>query len=126
MFRFCRIQPWGGLGLSTGLLDADSLADALGYVIRQGMPRSLLQQWADARRHVFRDLVSPVSSANKSRCHETDPDNPTTDPFFDMLLKKDNEHDLQALAEAMSAMATDVTKFIEPGALNGRNGEASL
>ena len=89
------------------------------------MPRSLLQQWADARRQVFLDLVSPVASANKSRCHETDPDNPTTDPFFNMLLKKDNEQDLQALVQATSAMATDMTQFIEKRAPNGVNGEAS-
>ncbi|OQV03643.1 FAD binding domain-containing protein [Cladophialophora immunda] len=106
-------NPWGGLGLSTGLLDADSLADALTYVLAQGVSTSILQRWADARREVFQKLVNPISSANKLRCHNTDPDNPSSDPFFAMLRKENNEPELQALMAAMSEMATDVSQFME-------------
>ncbi|OAL35153.1 hypothetical protein AYO20_05630 [Fonsecaea nubica] len=106
-------NPWGGLGLSTGLLDADSLADALTHVLSQGVSTSILRRWADARREVFLKLVSPISSANKLRCHETDPDNPNSDPFFEMLRKEDNEQELAALMSDMSEMATDVSQLIE-------------
>ncbi|KIX95529.1 uncharacterized protein Z520_08649 [Fonsecaea multimorphosa CBS 102226] len=106
-------NPWGGLGLSTGLLDADSLADALTYVLGQGLSASILRRWADARREVFLKIVNPISSANKLRCHDTDPDNPSSDPFFKMLRKEDNEQELQDLMCSMAEMATDVSQFIE-------------
>ncbi|OAP60540.1 hypothetical protein AYL99_05542 [Fonsecaea erecta] len=107
-------NPWGGLGLSTGLLDADSLADALTYVLGQGISDSILRRWADARRDVFLKLVNPISSANKLRCHDTDPDDPDSDPFFQMLRKKDNQQELQYVMSSLADMATNVSQFVEP------------
>lgn len=76
------MQPFGGLGLTLAIMDADSLADALIFVINDRKSETLLQKWSDARRAVFNTIVDPVASANKKRCHNVDPKSPFTDPFF--------------------------------------------
>lgn len=100
------------MGLTTGLLDADSLADTLEYVLVEGKPPLVMQAWADARREVFTSIVDPVSSANRLRCHDTDRDNPTSDPFFRMLLAEDNDAEREAVASSLAAMATDMSRLV--------------
>ncbi|KAH8703175.1 hypothetical protein BGW36DRAFT_261156, partial [Talaromyces proteolyticus] len=78
-------NPWGGLGLTTGILDADSLADAFEYVINQGRGEEILQAWSNARLDVFKEIVSPTATRNLLRCHEVDPSNPFSDQLFRMI-----------------------------------------
>ncbi|OQV05081.1 FAD binding domain-containing protein [Cladophialophora immunda] len=44
-------NPIGGLGLTTGILDAGPMARALTAVIRRGAPESLLDRWSELRRN---------------------------------------------------------------------------
>ncbi|KAK7894366.1 hypothetical protein LTR67_006127 [Exophiala xenobiotica] len=43
-------NPIGGLGLTTGILDAGPMARALTAVIQRGAPESLLDRWSELRR----------------------------------------------------------------------------
>ncbi|RDL41315.1 Uncharacterized protein BP5553_01294 [Venustampulla echinocandica] len=103
--------PWGGLGLTTGLLDADSLADALNFVINDGKPLSILRSWADARHAVFKDFINPVSTANKLRCHDTNPDDPKSDPFLKAVMEQDSSA-LQEVNAGLDRMATDMADIV--------------
>ncbi|GFF78380.1 6-hydroxy-3-succinoylpyridine 3-monooxygenase HspB [Aspergillus lentulus] len=60
-------NPMGAMGLTTGILDADALADALELIIHEGKPISVLDVYSDERRRAFQMFVDPSSSQNKLR-----------------------------------------------------------
>jgi len=62
-------QPYGAMGLNTGLLDGDALAEALIMVLNEGRSDKILTSYSDARRKVFRYFVDPTTTANKLRLH---------------------------------------------------------
>jgi 2-polyprenyl-6-methoxyphenol hydroxylase-like FAD-dependent oxidoreductase len=67
-------NPVGGLGLTAGLFDAYALAPALAAVIHGEADDAVLDRWAQDRRRIFLDLVSPAASENKRRLAESDPE----------------------------------------------------
>ena len=54
-------SPAGGQGMNTGLVDAIVLAEALTAVIRDGAPPSLLDRYAEVRRHAAAKVL-PLTS----------------------------------------------------------------
>lgn len=58
-------NPIGGLGLTTGLLDAGPLGRALGAVIQGKAPETLLDTWATARREKWLTFTNGFSIENK-------------------------------------------------------------
>ncbi|EUC43353.1 hypothetical protein COCMIDRAFT_7220 [Bipolaris oryzae ATCC 44560] len=83
-------NPVGGLGLCTGLLDVDLLSQVLDLIINHDYhdPQDLLAEYSAARRFVFQALVSPISSANKLRLHESDPDDAAREDWFLRILRR--------------------------------------
>jgi 2-polyprenyl-6-methoxyphenol hydroxylase-like FAD-dependent oxidoreductase len=66
-------NPMGGLGLTSGLLDAVALGQALAFVIREGAPESVLDHYAAERRRVFLEITGPTAAENLRRMSESDP-----------------------------------------------------
>jgi len=74
-FRFGRVllagdaahvtNPIGGLGLTGGFLDAFVLSEALAAVVHGEATDEVLDRYADARRKVYLEYVSPMASRNK-------------------------------------------------------------
>ncbi|KAF8591267.1 FAD/NAD(P)-binding domain-containing protein [Ramaria rubella] len=58
-------NPIGGLGLTSGLLDAGPLARALVAVIYKRAPDGLLDKWATFRHKLFWEYTNPQSIENK-------------------------------------------------------------
>lgn len=58
-------NPLGGLGLTSGLLDAGPLGRALAAVINKRAPDSILDTWATARRHKWLTYTNQFSIENK-------------------------------------------------------------
>ncbi|WP_161993508.1 FAD-dependent oxidoreductase [Muricoccus nepalensis] len=67
------VNPIGGLGLTGGLLDAIPLGDALAAVIAGRAEEAVLDDWAEERRRVFLEVVSPAAKENRRRMSERDP-----------------------------------------------------
>jgi 2-polyprenyl-6-methoxyphenol hydroxylase-like FAD-dependent oxidoreductase len=67
-------NPCGGLGLTSGLLDAGHLGDALAAVIRGEAGEAALDEYATERRRIFWEVTSPTASENKRRLGERDPE----------------------------------------------------
>ncbi|CRG87549.1 3-(3-hydroxy-phenyl)propionate/3-hydroxycinnamic acid hydroxylase [Talaromyces islandicus] len=80
-------NPFGALGLTTGLLDADALADALDLIINEDKPVDILDLYSDERTRVFQTFVDPMSSHNMLRC-ANDPETATQDWFLRALINK--------------------------------------
>lgn len=51
------------MGLTSGILDAGSLAPVIAAHLLRGAPDSLLDAWAEARRNTYLKIVDPVSRA---------------------------------------------------------------
>lgn len=58
-------NPTRGFGLVGGMFDAFSLSECLGAIVRGGASDSLLDEYEHARRRVFWDYTTPISSDSK-------------------------------------------------------------
>jgi 2-polyprenyl-6-methoxyphenol hydroxylase-like FAD-dependent oxidoreductase len=72
-------NPCGGLGLTTGVIDADALITALGAVITRGARETVLDFYAEERRRVFLEVTSPLASNFKRMLAERDPERAAAD-----------------------------------------------
>ena len=66
-------NPFGGLGLTGGILDSAAVSDALIGIYEGKTSDSILDKYAEIRRHIFLDTVNPASQANKMRLQDSDP-----------------------------------------------------
>lgn len=67
-------NPCGGMGLTTGLMDANALIDALGAVIKGEADESVLDFYEQERRRVFLEVTTPAATEYKRLLGETDPE----------------------------------------------------
>jgi hypothetical protein len=72
------------MGLATGLLDAEALADSFELIINDGKSKDVLNVYSDERQRVFQFFTNPVSTANKTRI-ATDPEFAQEDWVIRML-----------------------------------------
>jgi 3-(3-hydroxy-phenyl)propionate hydroxylase/6-hydroxy-3-succinoylpyridine 3-monooxygenase len=66
-------NPTGGLGLTSGLFDAQALAGALAAVIHGETGDEVLDRYDEVRRRAFLEIASPAATAYKRLVFETDP-----------------------------------------------------
>jgi len=66
-------NPCGGMGLTTGVMDANALIDALGAVMNGRSDDSVLDFYAADRLRVFREFSSPSATEYKRILGESDP-----------------------------------------------------
>jgi 2-polyprenyl-6-methoxyphenol hydroxylase-like FAD-dependent oxidoreductase len=85
-------NPCGGLGLTSGVLDADMLIQALIAVVEGKSGEALLDHYADERRRIFREITSPGASNFKRQMSEADPERRAEDRarFIDGIAGKDD------------------------------------
>ena len=67
-------NPCGGMGLTTGLMDAQALIDALAAVIHGRADETLLDFYAEDRRRVFLEVTTPAATEYKRLIGEKDPE----------------------------------------------------
>ncbi|KAF5638174.1 3-(3-hydroxyphenyl)propionate 2-hydroxylase [Fusarium sp. NRRL 25303] len=84
-------NPVGGLGLTTGLLDAAHLGKALAQVINENAPETALDEYATARRGVYKNVTDPLSTANLLRLKSTAPEDIAAREAFFKMLNDPNE-----------------------------------
>ncbi len=95
-------NPCGGLGLTTGIIDADALITALGAVILNKAGEDVLDFYAAERRRVFLEVTSPLASNFKRMLAESDPARAAADKAR-VLANAQAKHDVGE-APALSAM----------------------
>jgi len=99
-------NPCGGLGLTTGVIDADALTSALGAVILGEASEDVLDFYAQERRRVFREVTSPLATNFKRMLSERDPAQRAADKA-QAHSNAEGEHDAGA-ANTLSAMILGV------------------
>jgi 2-polyprenyl-6-methoxyphenol hydroxylase-like FAD-dependent oxidoreductase len=63
----------GGMGLSTGLIDSETLSDVLEMIILKGKSDALLDVYSNERVKAFQMFVDPQSTQHKLRV-QSDPE----------------------------------------------------
>lgn len=86
-------NPTGGMGLTSGLFDAETLHEALAAVIHGEVPDSVLDRYTDRRRAAFLDVASPMASQFKQLVYSTS-DSSILDEIFAGLRAASNDVDL--------------------------------
>ncbi|EXJ70646.1 uncharacterized protein A1O5_05636 [Cladophialophora psammophila CBS 110553] len=104
-------NPIGGLGLNTGILDADALAQTLVQVLKQGRPESLYDRYSYERRRVFQLYVDPISKSNKQRLHVSSPDIVANEDWFLASIMSDDPEEKFSPYKWMANWKTDMAAF---------------
>ncbi|KAJ4378269.1 hypothetical protein N0V86_005969 [Didymella sp. IMI 355093] len=93
-------NPYAGLGLASGIADADSLAPILAHILsgKASSSSTLLSSWSEARRQKFFDVVDKPSRAAYKRVRS----NVDTDEDVKALLERDPM--VKALKSGMPVM----------------------
>ena len=88
-------NPFGGLGLTGGLVDAGSLADCIIGVVERIADPSIFDQYDEIRRRMWHKIINPVSSDNIVRLHSQDPDKALdNDEFLKKLTRAEKDPEL--------------------------------
>lgn len=99
-------NPIGGLGLTTGLLDAVALGNCLIRIFQQGEADSILDRYATVRREAWIKYSNPQSIEFKRRIHVFDPETVQERDAFFHVLNTDPEVHLKT-ARMMNAVMVD-------------------
>ncbi|KAH8586907.1 FAD-binding monooxygenase [Bisporella sp. PMI_857] len=99
-------SPVGGLGLTTGLLDAALLGRTLKKIIVETEPLELLKSYAETRRDVFQNVTNPAAIFHTRLLTGKDAESVATREEF---LEKVNQRDfgyLKKLGESFSKLTS--------------------
>jgi 2-polyprenyl-6-methoxyphenol hydroxylase-like FAD-dependent oxidoreductase len=99
-------NPIGGLGLCTGMLDADALAQTLDLALNRFSCEPEAQEecftaYTSARRRVFQTVVHPTSSAAKTRLQCENPDDIAKEDWYMRTLCKGNRSAIDQLHDGL-------------------------
>jgi 2-polyprenyl-6-methoxyphenol hydroxylase-like FAD-dependent oxidoreductase len=95
-------NPCGGLGLTSGIIDAAALIDVLSAVIAGRARESVLDFYATERRRVFLEVSSPIATDFKRRMSEKDPARQRAD--FEEFRRDANSPERKSLMTALSKL----------------------
>ena len=116
-------NPFGGLGLTGGILDAGAVSDALTGIHEGKAGDAILDKYAEIRRNIFVETVNPTSQANKMRLHDGDPETVgDRDPFLNKL-RNATPDDMQQIRSSQ-VLHTDMSKHFDQA--KGMNGVTAL
>lgn len=105
-------NPFGGLGLTGGIVDVGGLSDCLIGIYEGKADDSILDKYSDVRREKFQTVTDPVSTDNVTRLFGQDPEKALeTDEFLKMLNRiKDDEKAQVEFMHGPFALSYDFTQ----------------
>ena len=94
----------GGIGMTSGLVDAGGLADCLIGIHEGRADIAILDEYDAIRRAKYHDLVDPLSSSALRRMWSSDPDQLLADdPFMRKVVETAADKDLLMVMELVSS-----------------------
>ncbi len=118
-------NPFGGLGLTGGLVDVGGLAECLEGIARGVADDAILDLYNSVRKAKWEEVINPVSSDNFRRVSATDPDKALTDDSFLMLVEsaRGDEKVRKELDQGVYAICHDFKQYWK---VEGTQAEARL
>ncbi|KAJ3540336.1 hypothetical protein NM208_g5118 [Fusarium decemcellulare] len=90
-------NPFGGLGLTGGIVDVGGLYECLVGIYTGKADPSILDIYSDIRRKRYQEIVDPISSSNLRRMFTVHPDKVLeSDEFLQMCKKAEDDPSLAA------------------------------
>ena len=81
-------NPFGGMGLTGGIVDVDGLFQCLEGIHKGITDENILTTWSDIQRQKWYEIINPVSSGNIKRLFDQDPDKAMEQDEFLQLAKR--------------------------------------
>ncbi|KAF2502666.1 FAD/NAD(P)-binding domain-containing protein [Lophium mytilinum] len=109
-------NPFGGMGLTSGIVDVGGLCDCLLAIHHGKAGDEVLDIYSDKRMEKFKTVVDPISSSNFRRLFENDPEKAKEDDeFFKLCLKAESDNELaRQLNEGVSILKYDFSQHFTP------------
>ncbi|KAJ1324709.1 4-nitrocatechol/4-nitrophenol 4-monooxygenase [Microdochium nivale] len=106
-------NPFGGMGLTGGIVDVGNLFDCLRGIHENKLDASILDKYSEVRRDKYQRLIDPISSGNLLRMSDTDPDRALElDEFLKMCLEADKDPALSLqLQSSINEIQHDFTQY---------------
>lgn len=105
----------GGLGLTGGLVDAGNLFDCLNGIHKGLADDNILSRYDEVRRHMYHNVIDPISSENLRRLWQ-DPDKVLEeDKFLEICRRAETDPEL---SRQLQTVGPSMKKF---DALSGIN-----
>ncbi|KAK5704579.1 hypothetical protein LTR17_021775 [Elasticomyces elasticus] len=95
-------NPFGGLGLTGGIVDVGALMQCFEGMQKGVADDDILDVYCEVQRKMWHDIINPVSTANIKRLYMQDPETALADDEMLQLIKK-AETDLELSRELQSA-----------------------
>ncbi|PNS21540.1 D-arabinitol dehydrogenase 1 [Sphaceloma murrayae] len=110
-------NPFGGMGLTGGLVDAGNLYDCLIGLHKGLVDDSILDKYSDVRRKVYHEVIDPISSGNIRRMWQDPETVMETDEFLQMCVKVENDPEAsKAMQQGMKIVMHDFTQYYKNNA----------
>lgn len=98
----------GGLGLTTGLLDAATLGNCLIRIMIKGESDTLLDRYAESRKKAWVEVTNVESAAFKNRLVSIEPEHvEERSRYFDALNNDPNIH--RRIANSLNEVLQDLS-----------------
>ncbi|KIW90478.1 uncharacterized protein Z519_09124 [Cladophialophora bantiana CBS 173.52] len=114
-------NPFGGMGLTGGIVDIGGLYDCL-VGIHDGLADdSILDKYSEIRRQKYNEVVNPISSANIVRLFGQDPDKALeNDEFLKMCKRTETDEEFaKEFRYGANILKHDFTQYYRKNPTNG-------
>lgn len=96
-------NPFGGLGLTGGIIDVEGLFDCLRGIHAGKADKSILKIYSDVRIKKYQEMVNPTSKANLTRLCKLDPAKALeTDTFLQKVNKSEDSPEVAKQLQSFS------------------------
>ncbi|GAB7349171.1 hypothetical protein MBLNU459_g8106t1 [Dothideomycetes sp. NU459] len=111
-------NPFGGMGLTGGIVDVGGLYDCLAGIYEDKADPSILDKYSEVRRAKYNDLVNPISTENMLRLFNQDPDTALeNDEFLKMCKRTETDAEFsKQMQGGINALKYDFTQHYRSAA----------
>lgn len=105
-------NPFGGLGLTGGIVDVGGLYDCLFGIYRGQADDRILDKYDEVRRQKYKDIVDPISTANMKRMWQEPEGLLERDDFLQFAKKTETNLDAAIQGQlGLNAVMHDFTQY---------------
>lgn len=118
MFLVC--NPFGGMGLTGGLVDIGGLYDCLIGIYKGLASPDILDKYDEIRRKIHKEIIDPVSTSNMKRLFDQDPDEALQkDEFLQLAKKTETDPELgREMQRGAKLIMHDFTQYYDKPAVD--------
>jgi hypothetical protein len=106
-------NPFGGMGLTSGIVDVGGLFDCFVGIYEGLADESILDKYSEIRRQKYHEIIDPISSQNILRLFDQDPEKALeNDEFLQILKRAEVDHDFaREIQLGINRLKHDFTQY---------------